>query len=203
VIQGSAVIGYLAGMEVTLNLEYEERDFIKACVARERWAQRKLYEDNYGPLMGLCLRYANNQDDALDILHDGYIKVFRHIGKYQPGTSLIAWMRRIMVNTAIDYYRKKSRRRTEDLDAAQGVQGHDPSVISSMATADILECIQRLSPAYRSVFNLYVIEGYSHKEVADVLSITESTSRSNLVKARLKLREMLAVINKEYDKQGV
>jgi RNA polymerase sigma-70 factor (ECF subfamily) len=203
VIQGSAVIGYLAGMEVTLNLEYEERDFIEACVARERWAQRKLYEDNYGPLMGLCLRYANNQDDALDILHDGYIKVFRHIGKYQPGTSLIAWMRRIMVNTAIDYYRKKSRRRTEDLDAAQGVQGHDPSVISSMATADILECIQRLSPAYRSVFNLYVIEGYSHKEVADVLSITESTSRSNLVKARLKLREMLAVINKEYDKQGV
>jgi RNA polymerase sigma-70 factor (ECF subfamily) len=203
VIQGSAVIGYLAGMEVTLNLEYEERDFIEACVARERWAQRKLYEDNYGPLMGLCLRYANNQDDALDILHDGYIKVFRHIGKYQPGTSLIAWMRRIMVNTAIDYYRKKSRRRTEDLVAAQGVQGHDPSVISSMATADILECIQRLSPAYRSVFNLYVIEGYSHKEVADVLSITESTSRSNLVKARLKLREMLAVINKEYDKQGV
>jgi RNA polymerase sigma-70 factor (ECF subfamily) len=203
VIQGSAVIGYLAGMEVTLNLEYEERDFIEACVARERWAQRKLYEDNYGPLMGLCLRYANNQDDALDILHDGYIKVFRHIGKYQPGTSLIAWMRRIMVNTAIDYYRKKSRRRTEDLDAAQGVQGHDPSVISSMATADILECIQRLSPAYRSVFNLYVIEGYSHKEVADVLSITESTSRSNLVKARLKLREMLAVINKIYDEQGV
>jgi RNA polymerase sigma-70 factor (ECF subfamily) len=190
-------------MEVTLNLEYEERDFIQACVARERWAQRKLYEDHYSPLMGLCMRYANNQDDALDILHDGYIKVFRHIGKYQPGTSLIAWMRRIMVNTAIDYYRKKSRRRTEDLDAAQGVQGHDPSVVSSMATADILECIQRLSPAYRSVFNLYVIEGYSHKEIADVLSITESTSRSNLVKARLQLREMLAVINKIYDEQGV
>jgi len=190
-------------MEVTLNLEYEERDFIQACVARDRWAQRKLYEDYYGPLMGVCLRYANNQDDALDILHDGYIKIFRHIGKYQPGTSLIAWMRRIMVNTAIDYYRKRSRRRTEDIDSAQGIQSYDPDVISKLSTADILACIQRLSPAYRSVFNLYVIEGYSHKEIADILTITESTSRSNLVKARLKIREMLAVINKVYDEQGV
>lgn len=190
-------------MEVTLNLEFDERDFIQACVARERWAQRKLYEDYYGPLMGVCLRYADNQDDALDILHDGYIKVFRHIGKYQPGTSLIAWMRRIMVNTAIDYYRKKTRRRTEDLDSAHGVQTHDPGVVSSMSTDDILCCIQKLSPAYRSVFNLYVIEGYSHKEIADALNITESTSRSNLVKARLKLRDMLTVLNKVYDEQGV
>jgi RNA polymerase sigma-70 factor (ECF subfamily) len=190
-------------MELTLNLEYEERDFIQACVARERWAQRKLYEEFYGPLMGLCLRYADNQDDALDILHDGYIKVFRHIGKYQPGTSLIAWMRRIMVNTAIDYYRKKRRRRTEDLDTATGVQSYDPGVISALATEDILNCIQKLSPAYRSVFNLYVIEGYSHKEIANTLGITESTSRSNLVKARTKLKEMLAVLHTVYDEQGV
>jgi RNA polymerase sigma-70 factor (ECF subfamily) len=190
-------------MEVTLKLDFDERDFIQACVARERWAQRKLYEDHYSPLMGVCLRYADNQDDALDILHDGYIKIFRHIGKYQPGTSLIAWMRRIMVNTAIDYYRKKTRRRTEDLDAAQTVPSSDPSVVSSMTTDEILRCIQELSPAYRSVFNLYVIEGYSHKEIADVLNITESTSRSNLVKARIKLREMLAAVNSAYDKQGV
>ncbi len=190
-------------MELTFNLEFEEKDFIQACIARERWAQRKLYEDYYGPLMGLCLRYANNSDDAMDILHDGYIKIFRHISRYQPGTSLIAWMRRIMVNTAIDYYRKKTRRRTEDLDSAQGVQSNDPGVLSNMATDEILQCIQALSPAYRSVFNLYVIEGYSHKEVADILNITESTSRSNLVKARIKLRELLAVINSVYDQQGV
>lgn len=190
-------------MDLTLKLEYEESSFIQACVARERWAQRKLYEDYYGPLMGLCLRYADNQDDALDILHDGYIKIFRHIGKYQPGTSLIAWMRRIMVNTAIDYYRKKTRRRTEDLEAAQGIQSLDPGVVSAMATEDILASIQKLSPAYRSVFNLYVIEGYAHKEIADILGITESTSRSNLVKARMKLKEMLAVLNTVYDEQGV
>jgi RNA polymerase sigma-70 factor (ECF subfamily) len=108
-----------------------------------------------------------------------------------------------MVNTAIDYYRKKTRRRTEDLEAAQGVQSADASVLSSMSTEEILKCIQELSPAYRSVFNLYVIEGYSHKEIADILNITESTSRSNLVKARIKLREMLSVLNSVYDKQGV
>jgi RNA polymerase sigma-70 factor (ECF subfamily) len=83
------------------------------------------------------------------------------------------------------------------------VQALDASVVSSMTTTEILKCIQELSPAYRSVFNLYVIEGYSHKEVADILNITESTSRSNLVKARIKLREMLAALNTVYDKQGV
>ena len=179
-------------MDVTLQLEREERDFIRACTARERWAQRKLYEDYYGALMAVCLRYANNYDDALDILHDGFIKIFRNIGKYQPGTSLIAWMRRIMVNTSIDYYRKRTRRRTEDISQAYGVQANDPGPVSVMSATEILKCIQKLSPAYRSVFNLYVIEGFSHKEIADILEITESTSRSNLVKARIKLKAMLA-----------
>lgn len=190
-------------MDVTLSLEREERDFIKACVARERWAQRQLYEDHYGTLMGVCLRYSNDQDDAMDILHDGFIKIFRHIGKYQPGTSLVAWMRRIMVNTAIDYYRKRSRRRTEDITQAYGIQSMEPGAISVLSAREILECIQKLSPAYRAVFNLYVIEGYAHKEIADILGITESTSRSNLVKARIKLKAMIAMQEKVYDRSGV
>ncbi|MDX1478063.1 MAG: RNA polymerase sigma factor [Saprospiraceae bacterium] len=186
-------------MDITLRLESEERDFIRACVARERWAQRKLYEDYYGVLMGVCLRYANNSDDAMDILHDGYIKIFRNIGKYQPGTSLIAWMRRIMVNTAIDYYRKQTRRRTEDISQAFGIQSKEPDAVSVMSADEILQSIQTLSPAYRAVFNLYVIEGYAHKEIADILGITESTSRSNLVKARSKLKELLGVQARVYD----
>jgi RNA polymerase sigma factor (sigma-70 family) len=186
-------------MDVTLKLEREERDFIRACAARERWAQQKLYEDYYGALMGVCLRYANNQDEAMDILHDGFIKIFRNIGKYQPGTSLVAWMRRIMVNTAIDYYRKQARRRTEDITQAYGVQSYDPGPISKLSVEEILRCIQELSPAYRAVFNLYVIEGYAHKEIADILNITESTSRSNLVKARIKLKAMIAMQEKVYD----
>ena len=102
-------------MDLTLQLENQERDLIQACINQERWAQKQLYESYYGLLMGICLRYANHSEDALDILHEGYIKIFKHLAKYKPGTSLSAWMRRIMVNTAIDYYRKESRRRTEDI----------------------------------------------------------------------------------------
>ena len=178
-------------MEIVLPLERQEKDLIEACVRKERWAQKQIYQDHYSILMGVCLRYANNEDDALDILHDGFIKVFRNIRKYQPGTSLTAWMRRIMVNTAIDYYRKAVRRRTEDLDSIYDSSTDDPDAISKCSEKEILAAVQTLSPAYRTVFNLYVIEGYSHKEIGTLLGITESTSRSNLVKARSKLKALL------------
>jgi RNA polymerase sigma-70 factor (ECF subfamily) len=109
-------------------------------------------------------------------------------------------MRRIVVNTAIDYYRKQTRRRTEDLQQAYGVSSSEPSPLSYLSVEEILDCIQKLSPAYRAVFNLYVIEGYAHKEIAEILEITESTSRSNLVKARIKLRGMIAVKENVYDR---
>jgi RNA polymerase sigma-70 factor (ECF subfamily) len=180
-------------MSLTISLEKQERDFIEACIAKEKWAQKRLYEENYSLLMGVCLRYASNQDDALDILHEGFIKILNNIHKYQPGTSLVAWMRRIIVNTAIDYYRMQSRRRTDDIETAYNVQTNEPDALSKLTVQEIITCIQRLSPAYRSVFNLYVVEGFSHKEIADILNITESTSRSNLVKARSKLKDLLAV----------
>ncbi|MEN0003373.1 MAG: RNA polymerase sigma factor [Bacteroidota bacterium] len=179
-------------MDIALRIDYNERDLIKACSKKEKWAQKLLYETYYSKMMGVCLRYSNNQDDALDILHEGFIKVFRNISKYQPGTSLSAWIRRIMVNTAIDYYRKLIRRRTEDLDQAYDISSKDADAVSQCTEKEILEAVQQLSPAYRAVFNLYVIEGYSHKEIAEILSITESTSRSNLVKARLKLKKLLS-----------
>lgn len=177
-------------MDIIIPLQSEE-EFIKACSRNERWAQKKLYEDHYGIMMGLCLRYANNDEDALDIMHEGFIKVFKHISKYQPGTSLSAWIRRIMVNTSIDYYRKENRRRTENLDTAYAIGTDDVDAISQCTEKEILTAIQELTFAYRSVFNLYVLEGYSHREIAEQLGITESTSRSNLVKARIKLKEIL------------
>jgi RNA polymerase sigma factor (sigma-70 family) len=183
-------------MDLVLRLEYEERDLIQACIARERWAQQKLYEEYYGKMMSVCLRYANNEDDALDILHEGFIKVFKHIASYQPGTALQAWIRRIMVNTSIDYYRKTIRRRTEDIETAYSLSNGDADAISQCSEKDILLAITQLTPAYRTVFNLYVIEGFSHKEIGDQLGITESTSRSNLVKARLKLQAILTGNNK-------
>ncbi len=179
-------------MDIALQLQHDERDFISACINKERWAQKKLYEEHYSKMMGVCLRYSNNREDALDILHEGFLKVFKHISKYQPGTSLSAWIRRIMVNTSIDFYRKSIRRRTEDLDTAYHVSGNDADAVSQCTEKEILLAVQTLSPAYRAVFNLYVVEGYSHKEIAGELGITESTSRSNLVKARLKLKAILA-----------
>jgi len=178
-------------VDITININGREKDFIEACVRQERWAQKKLYEDHYGHLLGVCLRYAKNQSEASDILHEGFIKVFKHINKYQPGTSLKAWMRRIMVNTSIDYYRKMVRRRTEDIEEAYHIEGHEPQILDKMSSDEILSLVQTLSPSYRVVFNMYIVEGYSHKEIANKLDITESTSRSNLVKARAKMRELI------------
>ena len=178
-------------MELALSINYEERDLIRACVRQERWAQQVLYEEFYGPLMAVCLRYSHHEDEAMDLLHESFIKIFRSIHKYKPGTSLGAWMRRITVNTAIDYYRRKVRRRTEDLDHAYDLSSDEADAVSQCSEKEILAAIQQLTPAYRTVFNLYVIEGYSHKEIADELEITESTSRSNLVKARAKLQALL------------
>ncbi|MBX2817336.1 MAG: RNA polymerase sigma factor [Saprospiraceae bacterium] len=178
-------------MDLVINIENQEHSFIKACVNQEKWAQQKLYEDHFGVMLGICLRYANDKEEAMDVLHEGFIKVFRNIGKYKPGTSLSAWIRRIIINTSIDYYRKRARRRTEDLDQAFDAKSKAPDAVSQYGEKEILQCIQRLSPAYRTVFNMYVIEGYSHREIADRLDISESTSRSNLVKARSKLQVMI------------
>ncbi|MEM6722815.1 MAG: sigma-70 family RNA polymerase sigma factor [Bacteroidota bacterium] len=178
-------------MDIALKLHNEERTLIQACLDQERWAQEKLYESQYGKMMGVCLRYASNQEDARDILHEGFIKVFRNLHKYKPGTSLSAWIRRIMVNTAIDFYRKSVKRRTEDIEQANHFKSPGPDAVSMCTEKEILEAVQRLSPVYRTVFNMYAIEGYPHKEIANRLGITESTSRSNLLKARVKLQSML------------
>jgi len=178
-------------MEHTIDINHGEESFIQACLANEEWALKAIYNEYYPTMLPVCLRYANNYDDALDILHEGFIKVFRHISKYKAGTSLGSWIRRIMINTSIDYYRKVKRRRTENLDTAYGqcIKGAD--AVSDLTTQEIMKALQQLTPAYRSVFNLYVIEGFSHKEVGAMLGITESTSRSNLVKSRTKLKAIL------------
>lgn len=178
-------------MEFTLHLSASEPDLIAACVRQERWAQQRLYEEFYGRMMSICLRYADREEDALDMLHEGFIKVFRHIGKYTPNTSLHAWIRTIIVNTCIDHYRKMDRRRTETLDHVPADSHPDASALDMISAEEILSLVRELTPAYRVVFNLYVLEGYSHKEIADMLDITESTSRSNLVKARTKLQAAL------------
>ena len=189
-------------MDFAINLERTETDFVSALSRQERWAQQQLYEQHYGKMMGICLRYAGSRDEALDLLHEGFIKAFQNIQRYRPGTSISAWIRTIMVNTCIDYYRKNVRRRTEDIDAVYTASTDDPDVLSNLTEQEILSAVQELSPAYRAVFNLYVVEGYSHKEIGEALGITESTSRSNLVKARAKLQEFFANKRMHFDFQS-
>jgi RNA polymerase sigma-70 factor (ECF subfamily) len=181
-------------MDFAINLENAEKDFVAALVRQERWAQKQLYEQYFGRLMGVCMRYAGSRDEALDLLHEGFMKAFQNIGKYKPGTSIFAWLRTLMVNVCIDHYRKTQRKRTSDLDTAISLSVDGPDILSRLSEEEILVKVQELPPAYRTVFNLYVIEGYSHKEIGDMLNITESTSRSNLVKARQKLIESLTGI---------
>ena len=179
-------------MDLVLHLNGgEEVQLINACINNERWAQKRLYEDNYSTLMSVSLRYAGTHEDALDILHESFIKVFRNIHLFNPGTSLLAWMKRIVINTAIDYYRKDVRRKAESLDLAVTSASDIPDAVSHLTSEEILKALQRLPGSYRSVFNLYVIEGYSHKEISDMLHINESTCRSNLVKARNRLKAIL------------
>ncbi len=185
-------------MDIALELaeHKQEHDIISACLKEERWAQQKLYESYYSKMMAVCLRYANSHEDARDILNEGFIKVFRYLDRYQVGTSLDSWIRRIMVNASIDFYRKSIRHRTEDMECAYAESAEGEDAISMCSAEEIMKAVQTLPPSYRAVFNLYAIEGYSHKEIGDLLNITESTSRSNLVKARGKLQEMLAHLNK-------
>jgi RNA polymerase sigma-70 factor (ECF subfamily) len=159
-----------------------------------------LYEEFYPAMMQTAMRYAGTREDAQDIVHESFIKVFKNIDKYHSGTSLGAWIKTIVVNTSIDFYRKDIKNRTEDIEEAKNVSSYFPMAIDHLAAEEILTALQKLTPSYRSVFNLYVIEGYSHKEISKMLGINESTCRSNLVKARTKIKEYLLQRDKFFQK---
>ena len=148
-------------------------------------------------MLGVCYRYFHSKAEAEDAMQEGFIKVFTHLKNYKGEGPLEGWIRRIMVNTSIDYYRKENRRNTSDIDDAKSLSVYSSNPIDTMTLEEVMAAMQKLSPTYRSVLNLYVVDGYSHKEVSEMLGITESTSRSNLVKARQKLKEILKEGNGE------
>lgn len=180
-------------------MDREDQDklerLVNECVKGNRQAQKELYKMYYGKMMSVCYRYANNTEEAKDVLQDGFVKVFQHLKSYNFKGSLEGWVRRIIVNTAIDCYRKnKGVYFVEDednyiLDANYSESAE--SIYSNFGVEVIMEAIQELTPVYRTVFNLYVLEGYSHKEIADELEINEGTSKSNLAKAKRNLRQLL------------
>ena len=152
----------------------------------------------YRRLLGVCMRYADDDDEAKDILQNGFIKVFKSVENYKGDGSLEGWVKRIVINTAIDNYRRKKVKLvvvdselTDRLGSNMEEEVEDDSIYQQIPIKAVLDAVQDLSPAYRTVFNLYVLEGYNHNEIAEMLTISVGTSKSNLSKARLNLRKML------------
>ncbi len=173
-----------------------EADIISGCLKNDRKSQKVLYDRYSAVMYAICLRYTHQRDSALDILQDGFIKVFSKISDYKAMGSFEGWMKRIFIHTAIDYYHKIKALNElfPDIEPAT-VNLHDPAdAVSKMSEKELMRLISGLPHGYRMVFNLYVIEGYDHEEISKMLGISAGTSRSQLVKARkylqLKLKEM-------------
>jgi RNA polymerase sigma factor (sigma-70 family) len=175
-----------------------EQELVKQCINRQNSALEELYK-RYSPLMyGVCLRYVRNRDDAMDLLHDGFIKVFSSIEGFRFTGSLEGWIRRIMVHTAINFYNRQMSRRDNSYETvSETLRNDEPDAISEMSAEELLDHIQALPDGYRVVFNLYAIEGYQHEEIAQILGISESTSKTQLMKARRML--MTRIKNKVYE----
>jgi len=164
---------------------------IDGCIRQERSSQYLLYKEFYSYGMAICRRYALTEYDAADVLNNGFLKVFTNIKKYDPEKPFKSWLGRIITNTAIDQYRMNLKFTDhEDVSTHENIKDHE-AIYTQLAYKHLLSLIQGLSPAYRTVFNLYAIDGYSHDEIADMLNISIGTSKSNLFKARQKLQEKL------------
>jgi RNA polymerase sigma-70 factor (ECF subfamily) len=163
----------------------------KDCMSGVAGSQKKLYYNFYGFAMGICLRYARNRDEAVEILNDGFYKVLTRLDKYDPSKPFLPWLSRIMTNTAIDHYRAELKHPiTSDL-AELEIKVEENDIQSKLNYEDLLKLVQALPPGYRTVFNLFAIDGFTHEEIAKQLGISVGTSKSNLFKARQKLMSML------------
>ena len=153
--------------------------------------QETLYHRHSPKMYAVCLRYSGNADDAQDLLQDGFIKVFKNLEKYRGDGSFEGWMRRIFVNTAIEHFRKRIKMNTVAEMPENNIEDKEWNAFETLAERDIIQIVQLLSPGYRQVFNMYVIEGYSHKEIGEILGISEGTSKSQLARARGILQKMV------------
>lgn len=169
---------------------------VEGCVKNDREYQQILYKQTFTKMLGACLRYSSDYEEAMDYVQDGYIKVFDKIGSYQPTGSLVLWIKRIIVNNLVDSLRKTSKFHFSDIDEEKIDEAYDADeeldrIARKERSADrIVELLQELSPVYRAVFNMYVVDELPHNEIAERLGISVGTSKSNLAKAKQRLRQM-------------
>lgn len=183
---------------------------IQGCVQANRGSQKLFYQLYYGYASSICMRYCSNLDDAAEITNDGFLKIFRSLDSFNPKysdieASLKGWMKRIIVNTAIDHFRKNRQHFmvAEIFDDHFNIADETETSIDRMTCKEILAVIQKLSPVYRMVFNLFVIDGYKHEEIAQQLKISVGASKSNLSKARMNIKKMLQETDIKYYEQKV
>lgn len=165
---------------------------LDSCRQGNRASQMRLYEHFYSYGLGICLRYSKNREEALEILNDGFLKVFNKLDQYDSAYPFTAWLRRIFINAAIDYHRKyhKNKLVVEALSFEEAQPVYNDA-IANLSFEELVQVIQKLPPAYRLVFNLFVIEDMKHHEIAEQLNISVGASKSNLAKARKKLISLL------------
>ncbi len=172
---------------------------LRGCRERDRPSQNALYRRYYAFGMGICIRYVDSRAEATTILNDGFLRVFRHIRRYDAALPFENWLHRILVNAALDYLKKQRKFKAEvSMDEAKHLSGQE-DILSRISYQELIDMIQSLSTAYRTVFNLYVIDGFRHEEIAERLGISVSTSKSNLARARMRLQELVtAKLNGRY-----
>ena len=171
---------------------------VKKCIEGDQRAQRELFEKFAPKMLGVCMRYAKNTEQAEDVLQDGFVKVFTKLSHYKGDGSLEGWIRRVVVNTALDQIRKNTKLQDnvalDDVDYKLELKGN---VLETLAAEDLMELINEMPTGYKAVFNMFAIEGYSHKEIAQELNVSENTSKSQYSRARSYLKKKLEEINFE------
>jgi RNA polymerase sigma factor (sigma-70 family) len=161
-----------------------EKELISACIVGDRQAQKSIFHMYAGKMMGVCMRYSKTRQEAEDMLQEGFIKVFTHLNDFGHEGSFEGWMRKIMINTSLKNNLKKQIQVEELNLETTREETAEPEIFSLLSEEELVKLICDLPEGYRMVFNLYAIEGYSHREIGEMLHIEESTSRSQLVKAR-------------------
>ncbi len=176
---------------------YTDEDLIKGCIRKDRNAQRRLYERYADILLGICSRYASDTAEAEDILQEGFVRIFSYISDYSGKGSLFNWMRKIMINTAITFYHRSLKHRYhQDIGELQEPAADEMPGHADFTHEELLSVIRSLPEGYRIIFNLYAVEGYKHKEIAEMLGIDVNTSKSQYSRARRYIRKKLAAMSR-------
>jgi RNA polymerase sigma-70 factor (ECF subfamily) len=173
---------------------YSDEQIIAGCRAGDRKYQELLYQRFASKMFTVCIRYAAESNSAQDLLQEGFVKIFKNIDKFRGDGSFEGWIRRIFVNTCLEFVRKKANMYVVQDTETVKVEYQDENALQKLMKEDLMEMIQSLSTGYRTIFNLYVIEGYSHKEIAELLNVTEGTSKSQLARARYLLQKKVETL---------